>query len=177
MAKKSAAKKSVAAAATTVVFEEEVMAKAVADYMDDKKAENIKILDVRGLSPVANYFVICTASSMPHLKAVRDEVQGMMFKDHNVRPIAKDENLESLWIILHYGDVMAHVFHEEKRSFYALEDLWNDAKRVEWKPQRPPVQAVVKKALVAEAPAKKAPAKKTAAKKVAAKKATKKTKD
>lgn len=167
MAKKSAAKKTVAAPAAPAVFEEEVMARAVADYMDDKKAENIKILDVRGLSPVANYFVICTASSAPHLKAVRDEVQGMMVKEHNLRPIAKDENLESLWIILHYGDVMAHIFHEEKRSFYALEDLWNDAVRVEWKAQRPPVVEVVKTTATKKSTA----VKKTAVKKVAKKKA------
>lgn len=113
------------------------MARAAADYADDKKAEDIIILDVRGISPVTDYFVICTASSAPHLRAVRDEVWDKFRIDHDVRPLARDENLESHWLILHYGDVMVHVFQRDKREFYALEELWNDAPRVDWSPALP----------------------------------------
>ena len=77
MAKKASAKK--AAPAAPPKFEDEVMARAAADYADDKKAEDIIILDTRGLSPVTDYMVICTATSMPHLKAIRDEVDGQFF--------------------------------------------------------------------------------------------------
>ena len=140
MAKKASSKKAAKKAAkpAPLKFEGEVMARAAADYADDKKAENIVILDVRGISPVTDYFVICEASSMPHLRAVRDEVEGKFFEEHRLHPIARDVNYESLWIILHYGDVMVHVFHKEKREFYALEELWSDAPRVDWEPKPPP---------------------------------------
>lgn len=170
MAKKASAK-TTAPAPAPVKFEGEVMARKAADYADDKKAEDIVILDTRGISPVTDYMVICTATSMPHLKAVRDEVDGMLFKDHGKKPIAKDLNLESLWLILHYGDVTVHIFHKDKRDFYSLEDLWSDAPRVEWTPFRPePVKKAVKKV---SSPAKKTTAKKTATKKAASKKPAK----
>lgn len=133
------------------------MARAAADYADNKKAEDIVILDVRGISPVTDYFVICSVSSMPQLRAVRDEIEYQFKTEHNARPLAGDRNLESLWLILHYGDVMVHVFHKEKRDFYALEDLWSDAPLVSWSPAPPPA---------AKTPVKKA-ARKTAAKKKA----------
>jgi ribosome-associated protein len=158
---------------------EEAMAFAAATYADDKKAEDIVIMDVQGISPVADYFVICTATSMPHLKAIRNEVKDRFWVDHNRKPIAVDEKMESLWIILHYGDVMVHVFHKEKRDFYALEELWGDAPRVAWAPVLPEPVAPVEKpkkapATVKKTAVKKAPAKKAAAKKAPAKKAVRK---
>ena len=165
MAKKAAAKKT-AAEPAPVKFEGEVMARAAADYADNKKAEDIMILDTRGLSPVTDFMVICTATSMPHLKAVRDEVDGELFKQHRKKTIAKDMNLESLWLILHYGEVTVHIFHKDKRDFYSLEDLWSDAPRVEWSPTLPiPAEKPAKKAVVKKATTKKATAKKSAAKK------------
>ncbi len=146
------------------------MAFAAALYADDKKAEDIVIMDVRNLSPVTDYYVITTATSMPHLKAVRNEVRERFWLEHRRKPIASDDNMESLWLILHYGDVMVHIFHKEKRDYYALEELWGDAPRVPWEPPAPP--APPKPAPVAKKVAKKAPAlKKTATVKKAAKKA------
>lgn len=150
------------------------MAFAAATYADDKKAEDIVIMDVQGISPVADYFVICTATSMPHLKAIRNEVKDRFWVEHNRKPIAVDEKMESLWIILHYGDVMVHVFHKEKRDFYALEELWGDAPRVAWQPVVPVSAAPAPKAKKTAAPAKKAAAKKAPAKKAPAKKAARK---
>ncbi len=114
------------------------MARAVADYADAKKAEDIVILDARGISPVTDYFVICTVTSMPQLRAVRNEIWEKLIEHHGVRPLVRDDNFGSLWIILHYGDVMVHIFLREKREFYSLEDLWNDAPRVQWAPPLPP---------------------------------------
>jgi len=158
MAKKAAAKKT--AAKPTPSIEGELMARAAAEYADNKKAEDIVILDVSNISPMTDYLVICTVASMPQLKAVRDEIWSEFHEKHHLKPIATDLRLESLWIILHYGDVMVHIFHHEKREFYALEDLWNDAKRVPWAPAPPTV--VAKKKVIA-------------VKKTAVKKATKKT--
>lgn len=170
MAKKAAKK---ASPPTTRRTHEEEMAFAAATYADDKKAEDIVIMDVQGISPVADYFVICTATSMPHLKAIRNEIKDRFWMEHQRKPIAVDDNMESLWIILHYGDVMVHVFHKEKRDFYALEELWGDAPRVAWAPAvAVPVPA---KKAAKKSPAKKAPTvKKVAAKKAPAKKAARK---
>jgi ribosome-associated protein len=166
MAKKAASKKVAQPVAVPSKFEGEAMARAAANYADDKKADDIVIMDVRGISPVTDYFVICSVTSMPQLRAVRDEIEYQFKTEHHARPLAGDRNLESLWLILHYGDVMVHIFHKDKRDFYALEDLWSDAPMVEWSPTLPaPAAATAKKA-----PARKA-AKKAAAKKVAKKKA------
>jgi ribosome-associated protein len=113
-------------------FEGEVLARAIAEYADAKKAEDIVILDARGISPITDFFVICTVTSLPQLRAVRNEIWEKLIEHHGVRPLVREDNLESLWLVLHYGDVMAHIFLKDKREFYALEDLWNDAPRVQW---------------------------------------------
>ncbi len=136
---KKSAKKAVAAA--PAISEGELTARAAADYADAKKAEDIVILDARGISPITDYFVICTVTSLPQLRAVRNEVWEKLIEHHGIRPLVRDDNFESMWLILHYGDVMVHIFLKEKRDFYALEDLWNDAPRVKWSPPGPPAAA------------------------------------
>ena len=106
------------------------LAQTCARYADDKKAGDIVILDVRGLSPITDYFVICTATSHPHLRAVRDEVATELKLKHHTPPRVIDGQFESHWLLLDFTDVMVHIFTEEKREFYSLEDLWNDAPRV-----------------------------------------------
>ena len=111
-------------------------AKLCAKYADDKKAEDIVIMDLHDLSPITDYFVICTANSSPHLRAVRDGIEAGLREDHQIRPLIMDGGHESQWLIIHYGDVMVHVLQDEKRGYYCLEDLWGEAKRVKWKPAR-----------------------------------------
>src|SRR3954463_9369855 len=139
MATKRAAKKTTSKKSATPppppLFEGEQMAFAAAEYADDKKAEDIVIMDMREISPVTDYMVVCSASSMPQLRAVRDEIEEKFREDHDVRPLAGDRNLESGWLIQHYGDVMVHIFLPEKRQFYSLEDLFNDAPVVPWSPK------------------------------------------
>lgn len=135
MATKRAAKKSLKKATPPTKFEGEVMARAAAEYADDKKAEDIVILDMREISPVTDYMVVCSATSLPQLRAVRDEIEDKFRENHHVRPLAGDRNLDSGWLIQHYGDVMVHIFLPEKRGFYALEDLYNDAPLVAWSPR------------------------------------------
>lgn len=109
------------------------LARLCARYADDKKAENIVILDVRGLSPITEFFVICSATSSPHLRAIRDEVADRMKLDHEQAALVSDGGLDSQWLILGYAGAVFHVFAGEKRDFYALEELWNDAPRLDWK--------------------------------------------
>lgn len=148
------------------------LARACALYADDKKAEDIRILDLRGLSPICDYFVLVTAMSTPQLRAVRDEIVERMKEEHNTPPDVKDGNFESQWIILVYGSVMVHILTPDKREFYSLEELWGDAPELSLTVEPPVAEPKVKKA-----PAKKAAAKKSVAKKAPVKHAAKKKSD
>jgi ribosome-associated protein len=108
----------------------EETARLCAKYADDKKAEDIVILDVRGISPITDYFVICTASSSPHLRAIQREIDDMMHVEHDVKPRWRDQSFESEWLVLDYTDVMVHIFQADRRAFYSLEELWGDAKKL-----------------------------------------------
>ena len=118
----------------TELIEGEALALAAAGYADDKGAECIEVLDLRGISSLADYFVVCTGTSLPHLKAIRREVDEKLSVDHGVDPRAIDGTAESQWLVLDYVDVIVHVFHKDLRDNYALEDLWSDAARVDFEP-------------------------------------------
>ena len=90
------------------------------------------VLDLRGISTFTDFFVICSATSEPHLKAIAGEIEARLKEDHDVRAAAIDGFPASQWIVLDYLQVVVHVFHQEKRAFYSLEDLWGDAPRIEW---------------------------------------------
>ena len=153
------------------------LARQCARYADDKKAEDILLLDLRGLSPVTDYFVICTASSNPQMRAIRDEIVEEMREEHGERPIFNEGEYESQWLIVNYPNVMVHILSPEKREFYALEELWGDAPRLPLEDAPAPAPApkkAAKRASGKKAAAKKAAATKTPAKKAAKKEATKK---
>jgi ribosome silencing factor RsfS/YbeB/iojap len=110
------------------------LARAVAQAADMKKAENIIILDVRGISMVTDFLVIASGTSMPHIRAIRNEIAERIREDRNEKPHSSQGMAESHWMLLDYGDVVAHVFLADMRENYALEDLWGDAPRLEWTP-------------------------------------------
>jgi ribosome-associated protein len=91
-------------------------------------------LDLRGLSTFTDFFVICSATSEPHLKAIAGEIETRLKEDHGIRAAAIDGFPGSQWIVLDYLQVVVHVFHRDKREFYSLEDLWGDAPRIDWEP-------------------------------------------
>lgn len=152
------------------------IARLCANYADDKKADGITILDLRGLSPVTDFFVICTANSNPQLRAVRDEIIEQMRLKHQIKPLFSDGTYESQWLIINYPNVLVHIQSPEKREFYALEELWGDAPAVTWREETPetPPAAPRKRAVKKVATVKKVAAKKVAAKKAPAKKTAKK---
>ena len=90
------------------------------------------MLDLRGISTFTDFFVICSATSEPQLKAIANEIETKLREEHALRPVAIDGFPASQWIVLDYLEVVAHVFHRDKRAFYSLEDLWGDATRVDW---------------------------------------------
>lgn len=100
------------------------------DLADNRKAENITILDVRELSSVTDYFVIASGTSEPHLRAIVDEISERLREDHELRPRAVDGTLQTAWIVLDYFDVIVHVMRQDTREKYDLETLWGDAPRV-----------------------------------------------
>lgn len=135
-AKKKAAKRKSAAAKPQAPAEPEglLLARAVADAADFRKAEDIRILDVRGLSMITDFLVIASGSSAPHLRAIRDEIVERLRENLNERPHSTEGIAESQWLLIDYGNVVAHLFLPDKRSLFALEDLWGDAPRVDWQP-------------------------------------------
>lgn len=95
--------------------------------VEETKAHDITILDVRGQTIVTDFFVICSGTSTTHIQAIAQNVVGHLRVDARRR--AKPEgDSESLWIVLDYSDVILHVFDEVTRDFYDLERLWGDAK-------------------------------------------------
>lgn len=100
------------------------------ELADNKKAEDILILDVRELSSVTDYFVIASCTSEPHLRATVDEITEKLRLEHDVRPIAIDGKFPTAWVVLDYFDVIVHVMRQDVRERYDLETLWGDAPRV-----------------------------------------------
>ena len=105
------------------------IAKLCRTIADDKKAKNSVIFDVRKISSVADYLLICSGTSEPHLKAIADEITRRL-RDAGVRCRHHNGFPQSRWVLLDYGDVMIHIFHPDLREHYDLEHLWGDAKRV-----------------------------------------------
>ena len=106
------------------------MASLCRELADNKKAEDIAILDLRELSSVTDYFVIASGSSEPHLRAIVDEITDKLRDEHQLRPKAIDGTLQTAWIVLDYFDVIVHVMRRDVRERYDLETLWGDAPRV-----------------------------------------------
>lgn len=99
----------------------------------DKKAEDLVVLDVRGMSSIADFFVIMSGRSTRHVQGLAQAVDAAL-RHKNV----KDGNTEGLneghWVLLDYNDVVVHIFYSEDRNFYDIEGLWHDAPRVETAP-------------------------------------------
>ena len=107
----------------------ENIALAAARAASDKKAADIRILDLREISSFADFFVICSGTSEPHLKAIGTEIREKLRDDLGLTAHA-DGFPASHWVVLDYGGVIIHIFQPEKREFYDLESLWRDAPRI-----------------------------------------------
>lgn len=109
----------------------EQIARRIAELMDDKKGIDIVVLDVRGLANFADYFVFCTGNTDRQTKALHDAVREGMKDDPSLLPVHTEGERERRWILLDYGDVIAHVMVPEAREYYRLEQLWSDAPRLD----------------------------------------------
>ncbi len=97
--------------------------------LEDKKAYHVVALDVGARSSLADVFVICSAGSQRHAQAVVDEVSRVL-SAHSVRPLSVEGYQQGGWILMDYGDIILHVFLEERREYFALERLWGDAPEI-----------------------------------------------
>ena len=113
------------------MIDSETIARACAAAAAEKKAEDLILLDLRGVSGFTDFFLICSGSSEPQLKAISSSIRERVREEFGKRPLAEDGYPSSQWVVLDYGDVICHLFHGEKRGFYDLENLWSDAKRLE----------------------------------------------
>lgn len=100
------------------------------ELAEEKKAEDLVILDVCKLSSVTDYFVLGTGTSEPHLRAIAQEVSERLRTEEGLRPRAVDGTLQTGWVVMDYYDVIVHVMRREQRRKYDLEGLWGDAPRV-----------------------------------------------
>ncbi len=108
------------------VTESELLARRAAELSLEKKGEEVKILDLRGLTTVTDFFVIITADSERKAKAVAEHIVDEL-KEDDERPM-HIEGLDTLhWVLIDYVDVVVHIFQPDERRFYDLESLWSDA--------------------------------------------------
>lgn len=110
------------------------LAKKVALFLSGKKAEKIIILDVRKLTFLTDYFLLANATSLLHLKTLRETIAENLTEE-NSYPLHQDGNLSSSWQVLDYGGLIIHFFLPEIRNFYNLEKFWQGAKKVAWEPR------------------------------------------
>ncbi len=108
------------------------LAKQISEIILTKKGYEIKILDLKGISSFADYFVICSGDSDIQVKAIADEVIRKL-KKSGVRPYNEEGTTTNSWILVDYVDVVVHIFKHETRLHYSLEKLWGDANVIEVK--------------------------------------------
>jgi len=101
----------------------------IIDLGRDRKANSIVAIDIREISTLADYFVIMSGSSEIQIRAIAGAIRETL-RHENVRTIGSEGSVTGHWLVLDYGDVIVHVFHDETRLFYDLEGLWGDAPRV-----------------------------------------------
>lgn len=100
------------------------------DALEDKKAEDIVLLDIREVTDFTDYFVICSGTSDRQLKALVDSTEETAKAKFSVNPRSVEGRAESGWVLVDFGDVVVHAFTEELREFYGLEELWQRGRMV-----------------------------------------------
>ena len=107
------------------------IARVAAGAADDKKAEDLVLLDLSSKTDVCDYFLICTGANARQVDAIVDEVREKVSKNCGISPLSCEGRESLSWVLIDYGCVVVHVFRPETREYYRLENLWGDAPRVE----------------------------------------------
>ena len=93
---------------------------------EERKGEDIVIMEMKEKSNIGEYFVVMSASSTVRVKAIVDHIEDTMH-DEGIKALHKEGLAEASWVLMDYGEILVHVFHHETRKFYSLETLWGDA--------------------------------------------------
>ena len=101
--------------------------KNIAQFIHERKARDILVLDLQGLTSIADYFIICTVTSSVQSKALIRDLE-MLMKEYNVTPLSRESSVDSPWVLLDYNYFIIHLFLQEGRDYYRLEKLWSDAR-------------------------------------------------
>ena len=109
-------------------MESKELAMQIAKLLDSKKATRVKVLKVRDLTVLADYFVIATGTSNTQINALSGSVEKAMEEQAGEKPLRREGYRDGTWVLLDYGCVVVHVFSAEAREFYSLERLWHDGK-------------------------------------------------
>ena len=112
-----------------VLLESLQLAKAAVDIASDKKASDVLLLDIRTISTIADYFVVCTGNNTRQLQAIADALQDDL-KKQGAQLLYREGIADTGWILLDFGDVIVHLFGAKEREYYRLERLWSEAKTV-----------------------------------------------
>lgn len=108
------------------------LARMCARAADDAKAENVRVYDLRGMSSLTDFMVVCTGLSVPHLRAVIRELEEAVREKAGALPTYVEDTPVALWSVVDYIDVMVHIMGQETREFYGMDTLWKDAPVVEY---------------------------------------------
>jgi len=108
------------------------LALLAAETCDEKKAKDITILDVRKITSISDYFIICSTSNERQARAIAEDMR-LKMRDLGKREIGVEGMEDGRWVLQDFADIVLHIFHESQREFYDIEGLWADAKQVRWK--------------------------------------------
>ena len=111
------------------------LALIAAEVCDEKKAKEIVILDVRKITSISDYFIVCSTSNERQARAIAEDLR-LRMRDLGKREMGVEGMQDGRWVLQDFADIVLHIFHESQREFYDIEGLWADAKRVLWKKPR-----------------------------------------
>jgi ribosome-associated protein len=107
--------------------ESQALARRIVDIVSDKQAEDVVMLDLREASIITDYFVLCSGTSDRQMKAITDGVVETLSREDKRKPLRKEGDSDSEWVLLDYGGVVVHIFSPEMRDLYRLEKVWAQA--------------------------------------------------
>jgi len=112
-----------------VLIDSGQLARAAVDAASDKKASDVIMLDIRDLTTIADYFVICTGNNPRQINAIADAIDEQL-REKRARVLNREGIAETGWVLLDFGDIIVHIFGPKEREYYRLERLWSEAKTV-----------------------------------------------
>jgi len=112
-----------------VLLDTAQLAKAAVDVASDKKASDVLLLDIRDVTVIADYFVICSGNNNRQIQAIADTIDEELGKQ-GARLLHREGSADTGWVLLDFGSIIVHIFGPKEREYYHLERLWNEAKTV-----------------------------------------------